>query len=47
MTIDIKALNRLLDELGPEVRKANDTPPDETVVAKSVGDGLVNPYSNS
>ena len=33
MTIDIGALNRMLDEFQPTVQKANDTPPGETVVA--------------
>ena len=46
MTIDIAALNRMLDEFQPTVQKANDTPPDETVVAKGVNDQIANPYGN-
>jgi hypothetical protein len=46
MTIDIKALNRLLDELGPTVQKGNDTPATEQVVTQTVGDSLAQPYGN-
>lgn len=48
MTLDLKALNRLLDEFGPTVEKANDaasTP--DPLTTKSVGDGLSkgNPFN--
>ncbi len=44
MTLDIKALNRLLDEVGPTVSRANDTPSDGEVAFKTVGDDVPNPY---
>lgn len=45
MTLDIKALNRLLDEVGPTVGRANDTPASEAPeTLKSVGDDIANPY---
>ncbi len=42
MTLDLKALNRMLDEFGPTVGKANDAAPapDPAITTKSVGDGL-------
>lgn len=46
MTIDLKALNALLDEYQPTLQKANDTPiPEqpETVLRKA-GDDIVQPY---
>ena len=47
MTLDLKALNRMLDELGPTVGRANDadSAPDP-MTTKTVGDGLApqNPY---
>ena len=47
MTLDIKALNRLLDEIGPTVKQGAETEvsPDETV--KTVGDGLQQPYGTA
>ena len=50
MTLDLKALNRLLDELGPTVAQANDaSPTPDPMTTKSVGDGLAakNPYGSS
>lgn len=50
MTLDLKALNRLLDEIGPEVQRANDaSPTPEPMTTKTVGDGLApqNPYGSS
>jgi hypothetical protein len=46
VSLDLKELNRLLDEYGPTVAKGNDTPPPETppTVAKSVGDDIAQPY---
>lgn len=46
MTLDLKALNRLLDEVGPEIKKGNDTeaPSEPPMTAKSVGDDLAQPY---
>ena len=48
MSIDIKALNRLLDEIGPTVQKANDTPAPEMPQTgiQTVGDSLARPYGN-
>lgn len=46
MTIDIKALNRLLDEIEPTFeRAAENTSP--APVTKGVGDGLANPYGDA
>lgn len=50
MTLDIKALNRLLDEIEPTVQKAAQTEvsePEPEVVTKTVGDGLAQPYGSS
>jgi hypothetical protein len=48
MDFDIKALNRMLDELGPTAEKGNDAAPAEMeTVAKTVGDGITNPYSQA
>lgn len=44
MSFDIKALNRMLDELGPTVEKGNETPITENVVGQTVADGIANPY---
>ena len=44
MTLDIKALNRLLDEVGPTVDRAAETQPSPEVVTKTVGDEIANPY---
>ena len=47
MTLDLKALNRMLDEFGPTVEKANDaSPTPDPMTTKTVGDGLApqNPY---
>lgn len=46
MTLDIRALNRMLDEFGPTVQKANDVPVPETPSTQTVGDGITNPYGN-
>jgi hypothetical protein len=46
VSFDIKALNRMLEELGPTVEKGNDTPVTENVVGQTVGDGIANPYGN-
>lgn len=48
MTLDLKALNRMLDEFGPTVAKGNDTPaPEEApTTTKSVGDDLAQPYGD-
>lgn len=51
MSMDLKALNRLLDEIGPTVGRANDaeSTPDPEITTKSVGDGLSpqNPYGSA
>jgi hypothetical protein len=47
MTIDIKALNRLLDELGPTVQKGVDTPATEMTGVQTVGDSLAQPYGSN
>jgi hypothetical protein len=51
MTIDIKALNRLLDEIDPAIAKGAQfeapAPAAEPVVTKTVGDGLAQPYGDA
>ena len=47
MTLDLKALNRMLDEFGPTVAQASDASPmPDPMTTKTVGDGLApqNPY---
>ena len=44
MTLDIKALNRLLDEVGPTIAKGNDTPVGDLQTVQTVGDSLAQPY---
>lgn len=46
MTLDIRALNKMLDEFGPTVQKANDVPVPETLSTQTIGDGLARPYGN-
>lgn len=50
MTLDLKALNRMLDEFGPTVERATDAAPTpDPLTTKSVGDGLApqSPYGSA
>ncbi len=46
MTLDLKALNALLDEIGPVVNKGNDTPPPEQpeTALRTAGQEIDQPY---
>lgn len=46
MSLDIKALNRFLDEMNPTLARGNETEKTESdsLTTKTVGDGLANPY---
>jgi hypothetical protein len=46
VSIDIKALNALLGEVGPELQKANDSPAPSPDNFRTVGDDIVNPYNS-
>lgn len=47
MTLDLKALNRMLDELGPTVAKGNDTQIQPSAGVQTVGDNIANPYGQA